>query len=416
MHKKIVPAQLRVGMFITKIDGNWLDHPFWRRSFLVENEEVLKTVRASGVTAVWIDTASGIDVAPDVDPDGPGMAPAGATVTDTTGAAPAAPTAPAAPMLRRAAASEDLPRAMERARALCEAARDQVVTMFEDVRMGRALDPASVRPLVREIADSVTGNATAILSIARLKTHDDYTYMHSAAVCALMVALARELGLSEEESRIAGLGGLLHDLGKAFMPLEILNKPGKLTDEEFSAIKGHPVAGHRYLSTQSQDDPSVLEVVLHHHEKLDGSGYPDGLAGESIPLLARLGAVCDVYDAITSDRPYKSGWDPAQAIRRMHSWSGHFDERVLKAFTKTVGIYPVGSLVRMKSGKLGVVAAPGNESLIRPKVKLFFSMRSKEPIAVELIDLSSPRCPDTIVGPEDPEVWGFTHLTQFWAP
>jgi HD-GYP domain-containing protein (c-di-GMP phosphodiesterase class II) len=137
------------------------------------------------------------------------------------------------------------------------------------------------------------------------------------------------------------MAGLMHDLGKALMPMDVLNKPGKLTDAEFAIIKSHPVEGHRLLLTGQDVDPLVLDVCLHHHEKTDGSGYPKGLKGDEISLFAKMGAVCDVYDAITSNRPYKSGWDPAESLRKMAEWAnGHFDGKVFQAFVKESGYLP----------------------------------------------------------------------------
>jgi HD-GYP domain-containing protein (c-di-GMP phosphodiesterase class II) len=159
-----------------------------------------------------------------------------------------------------------------------------------------------------------------------------------------------------------------------------------------------------------------LDVVLHHHEKIDSTGYPDKLSGNDISLLSRMGAVCDVYDAITSNRPYKSGWDPALSIKRMSSWKGHFDPDLLKAFIKMLGIYPTGSLVKLSSDKLGVVIDQTPDSLLKPVIKVFFSTKPKGPITIEEIDLSAPRCEVRIVSIEDPAQWGFRHLDDLWMP
>jgi len=140
-----------------------------------------------------------------------------------------------------------------------------------------------------------------------------------------MVSLARQLGLSEDLVREAGLAGLLHDVGKMTMPVEVLNKPGSLTDAEFVVMRSHPERGHALLLAAGSIPASALDVCLHHHEKYDGSGYPYRLQGEAISLFARMGAVCDVYDAITSNRPYKKAWNPAESLARMAQWTGHFD-------------------------------------------------------------------------------------------
>jgi HD-GYP domain-containing protein (c-di-GMP phosphodiesterase class II) len=198
--------------------------------------------------------------------------------------------------------------------------------------------------------------------------------------------------------------------------MEVLNKPGKLTDAEFTIMKGHPGQGHQMLLAVGQVDPVALDVCLHHHEKVDGSGYPKGLKDTEISLFAKMGAVCDVYDAITSNRPYKAGWDPAESLRKMAEWAaGHFDHQVFQAFVKSLGIYPIGSLVRLASGRLGVVVEQSSKSLTTPHVKVFYSTKSDLRIPPELIDLSAPTCTDKISGREDPAKWKFPDLDQLWS-
>lgn len=302
---------------------------------------------------------------------------------------------------------------LQRAAAICQRGWEEVASMFLEARLGKAIDPQACLPLVEEVSASVLRNPGALVSLARLKTQDQYTFMHSVAVCALMVALARELGFDAEACRVAGLAGLVHDLGKALMPLEVLNKPGKLTDAEFAVMRTHPERGHELLLEARGAGSAVLDVCLHHHERVDGSGYPHGLAGEAISTLARMGAICDVYDAITSNRPYKAGWDPAESIARMASWKGHFDPELFKAFVKSLGIYPVGSLVRLKSERLAVVVEHNPQALTMPVVKVFFSIRSNMPVSVHRLDLTGSS--DRIVGRESAAQWGFTQITSLWT-
>ncbi len=403
MRKKIDVRQLRQGMFVDGWCGAWMDHPFWRAHFLLDDAATLAEVHASGVAQCWIDTAKGLDV----------QAPA-LRVEAAPAPAPAALPHPDEPVVPapRVALHEELGRTA----ALLAASRGAVMAMFGQARMGRAIDTEFCLPLVEAIAASVARNGGALISLARLKTHDDYTYMHSVAVCALMVALARQLGHGDAATRDAGMAGLLHDLGKARMPLAVLNKPGRLSDAEFSLIKSHPERGHELLQQAGQESALVLDVCLHHHEKIDGSGYPHRLKAGDISLAARMGAVCDVYDAITSNRPYKQGWDPAESIARMAEWrGGHFDEVVFRAFVRSLGIYPTGSLVRLHSGKLAVVVEQHPAALTTPTVKAFYSTRAQMHIPPETIDLARPGCSDGIAGRESNREWKFAHLDELWA-
>ena len=405
MLKKISVKQLTVGMYLKEFCGSWMEHPFWRSSFVITDPKDIDAIRASSIREVWIDSAKGRDVAAD-EPV------CSVAEHEKQVDAELAIAAQLERQLERVSTAAEFARA---ARIVAKS-RQAVTSMFEEARMGRAVDATSAQRLVEEISDSVSRNPGALISLARLKTADDYTYMHSVAVCALMVALARELGMNEAQTRAAGTAGLLHDLGKAVMPLEVLNKPGKLTDAEFAIIRSHPEEGHRILQQAAKPDPVALDVVLHHHEKVDGSGYPKRLRADEISIFAKMGAVCDVYDAITSNRPYKAGWDPAESVRKMAEWSqGHFDARVFQAFVKSIGIYPIGSLVLLSSGRLGVVTEQGAKSLLAPKVKVFFSTKLNARIRPELIDLGSTGCPHRIVGREDPEKWKFPDLNEMWC-
>ena len=387
MLKNIPVRQLRIGMYIHKLGGRWVDHPFLRKSFELTSVKDLQALLGSNAPEVEIDTDRGLDID------------SAAPVKNTP-----APVVVAALKPPVAEPKTSYDQEIKRAKAIQAKAKIAVTSMFNEARMGNAIEVASVAPLVDEINGSLERNVGALLSIVRLKTADDYTYMHSVAVCGLMIALGRVLGLEGEELRQVGLGGLLHDLGKISMPMEVLNKPGKLTDEEFATIKGHPRAGWKILKKSNEVSETPLDICLHHHERVDGNGYPERISGDALTLHARMGAVCDVYDAITSDRPYKAGWAPAESIKRMSEWcKGQFDETVFKAFVKTMGIYPTGSLVKLKSGRLGVVTDQSEGSLLQPRVKVFFSLKSKEPLSVEIIDLK--RSQDDIAGLEDPAPW-----------
>ena len=405
MLKKINVKQLKVGMHLKEFCGSWMEHPFWRNAFVITDPKDIEDILASSIQEVWIDSDKGLDVA---------LGEATVSVAESEAQVEA----------ELSVAAEDqreiapVPASVEftRAAKICAQSKRAVTSMFQEARMGQAVNTASAQKLVEEISDSVSRNPGALISLARLKTADDYTYMHSVAVCALMIALSKQLGLDEKQTRSAGIAGLLHDLGKALMPMDVLNKPGKLTDEEFAIIKTHPEEGYKLLLNSTGADEVALDVVLHHHEKTDGTGYPKRLKDAEISLYAKMGAVCDVYDAITSNRPYKAGWDPAESLRKMAEWAnGHFDPLVFQAFVKSLGIYPIGSLVKLNSGRLGLVIDQAEKSLLTPKIKVFYSTRAMVRIRPEIVDLSRPGCPEKIASREDPAKWNFPDLNELWS-
>lgn len=405
MLKRVSTSDLRQGMYIQAFVGSWMDHPFWRSKFVVDNPRDLQLIQGSRVKEVWIDASKGLDVEV-------GVTSVEELEDEEALVEECRHTTQAERHLEPVSTDVELRRAAQ----ICKSAAKAVAQMFQDARMGRAIDEQVAKEVAEEITNSVIRNAGALISLARLKTADDYSYMHSVAVCALMVALARQLGMPEDEVRAAGLAGLLHDIGKMDVPLDVLNKPGRLTDAEFDVVRRHPSEGHARLLAAGIDDVAALDVCLHHHEKLDGSGYPEGLAGEQISILARMGAVCDVYDAITSNRPYKTGWDPAESIKRMAQWVGsHLDNRVFQAFVRSLGIYPIGSLVMLNSRKLAVVVEQSKASLLKPVVKTVYSTISEQRVVPELIDLSAPGCRHAIEGREDPAKWRIPDLDEIWS-
>ena len=386
MRKKINIRDIRLGMFIDELGGRWLDHPFWKSSFLLDDKDDLKALRDCGIDEVWIDTSKGVDVE-------------AVQVEEST--ALQAVSQESAPEVR-VALEQELVRACD----IQAEAKKAVVSMFQEARMGNALKVGEAATLVDGISGSVMRNPGALLSLARLKTKDDYTYLHSVAVCALMIALGRQRGFEGEDLRSLGMAGLLHDIGKVGIPEEVLNKPGRLTDEEFEIIKQHPVHGWEILKASYDVNEMALDVCRHHHERVDGQGYPDKLSGDALSVFARMGVVCDVYDAITSERCYKDPWEPAVALRKMAEWrEGQFDEAIFQAFVKTVGIYPAGTLVKLHSGRLGVVTDQTDAGLLKPKIKVFFSGKSGIPIPQEIVNLA--RSQDSIESVEDPQRWGF---------
>ncbi|HET6807128.1 MAG TPA: HD-GYP domain-containing protein [Frateuria sp.] len=385
--KKIPATRATLGMYVRRIEGKWLDHPFWRGSFRVADAETLKLLRALREHEIWIDTHKGTDEAP--------PAPPPALPDDSP---PAPPCEPAAP---RTAFGDDV----VRAEAIRDRAKLAARALFEDARLGRALRTENLAGVVDELDQAIARNPSAMLSVVRLKNKDDYTYLHSVAVAALMMALGRRLGFEGAALTELGVAGLLHDIGKVGVPDATLNKPGRLEPLELASVRQHPELGWDILRRESAAGPVALEVCLHHHEKTDGSGYPHRLGGEAISRVARMGAICDVYDAITSDRPYKRGWEPAEAIRRMAEWQeGHFDRQIFHAFVRLIGIYPAGTLVRLASDRIAMVLEQSAGSSLTPTVRLVCSAPDGEPLEPAVVELEHGE--DRIVAIEEPGRWG----------
>jgi len=394
--KRIQRDQLRLGMYIHAFDGSWLSHPFWRPGFRLRRESDLMAVLDSSVETLLIDTSKGSDL----------TLPCQAAVPSASAQRPGeAPTQDE----KTAAAIEVVNRSKEAVRG-----------MFDAARLGQAVESRAVISVVEDIAASIEHNRRALLKVLRLKAKDEYTYLHSVAVCALMVNLARQLELDEQTTAELGTAGLMHDIGKVMIPTAVLNKPGRLTDEEFALAKTHSLEGYRLLSEVEGIPAMALDVVRHHHEKMDGTGYPHGLRGEEISLAARMGAICDVYDAVTSERPYKDAWSPMEAITRMREWSGHFDPQLLFSFMLSIGMFPVGTVVELRQDRLGVVVEGGRRAT-RPKVLAFYSTRKRKFTRTELVIAGDRRSDDAILAEVDPATWGIARervdrLVQQGAP
>jgi len=284
-----------------------------------------------------------------------------------------------------------------------------VRTVMRDARLGKAIELDQVQPVVQNITESILRNPGALTGLLRIKNKDDYTFLHSVSVCALLVAFCRSRGIDAGATREAGLGGLLHDTGKALVPDAILNKPGPLTEEEFAVMRRHPKDGYDILRLSPGVGPIPLDITLHHHERRDGSGYPERQGGEAISELAQMAAIVDVYDALTADRCYHRGIPAAEALRKIYEWSKfHFNPQYAQEFMRCVGIYPVGTMVMLESGRLGVVVEPHETNLLAPKVNVFFNARKNVYIKPETIDLARGLGfggADKIVGHESPEKW-----------
>jgi HD-GYP domain-containing protein (c-di-GMP phosphodiesterase class II) len=363
-------------MYIHDLDCSWMEHPFLRHRFLVTDMDEVAKVHAAGIRRVVIDCGRGLDV-----DDAPTLEEADAQ-TELELAELAARPLPAPP-------HTTLGDELQRAASIQRQAAGLVRSVMQDARLGKAIELEAVSPVVESITASILRNQGALLSLMRIKTKDDYTFLHSVSVCTLLVAFCRSRKMDDAMIYQAGLGGLLHDTGKALVPDHILNKAGRLTEAEFAVVKRHPRDGYDILRQTPGIGPIPLDITLHHHERRDGSGYPDGQDEHSISELAQMAAIVDVYDAITADRVYHKGIAPVDALRKIYEWSKfHFNPQLAQEFMRCVGIYPVGTLVLLESGRLGVVVEPHETSLLTPKVNVFFHTGSQTYIRPQTVDLS----------------------------
>ncbi|WP_165899699.1 HD-GYP domain-containing protein [Sphingomonas sp. PP-CE-1G-424] len=366
-----------MGMFVRGFEGKWLSHPFWKNHFLISSEEKLARVR-TGQIAVIIDTSRGLDVAV---PQGESAATKQMATKGRFGRA-------------------DTTRAAE----LAQRCTGVVKTLFDDCRLGRTIDTAAILLMVDEISGELVHNMPAFLAVTRLKAKDEATYTHSVAVCALMISLAREMGVPPYEVRELGMAGLLHDIGKAIVSDDILHKPTPLTREEWAQIKRHPTFGYEMLSRTPGLPPVALDVCLHHHERLDGTGYPSSLIEADISRAVRMASVCDVYDAMTSIRSYKKGMSPLEAITAMDAVDGHFDRTILFRFMRNIGVYPAGKLVRLGGNRLAITLPPHPNGL-GCVFRAFYSTTDTRFTRYEDIILAEHVSCDDAVAAEDPITW-----------
>jgi len=398
MIKKIQVQQLRVGMHVSDFNAGWLDHPFVLNSMKIDSDEQVEKVLASGVKELFINTARGLDV-----DDAPTRSEAAAqTERQLESIAAGGKT-------RIAERQVSLAEEMARAKNTFTEATKIIRGVMDDVRLGRQIEVEASKAVVEKITSSVMRNGNAMQSMRRLQSHDDYTFLHSVSVCTMLTTFSKAVGLDLATTHDVALGALLHDIGKMRVNLSLLNKPAKLSDDEFRHMKSHVVLGSDLLRQMSGVPKISFEPLEMHHERFDGSGYPNGLKGTEISQAGRMSAIVDVYDAITSDRCYHSPIGPADGIRKLFEWSKfHFDPELVQIFVKSVGIYPVGTLVRLESGRLGVVIEQRESNLLTPVVRVVFDARRDYYIAPEDVDLSKAMGAggaDKIVGHESASKW-----------
>lgn len=374
MIKRIATSELRIGMFIHDLDCGWMEHPFLKNKFKVDNGQIVQKIASAGIRHVYIDTAQGKDLesAPTLQEVNQGLQQQlEEAVEDVTADQPVS-------------VAEE----RDRAQRLFREATSVIRNLMEDTRVGKQVEIASMDPLAEKMVQSAFRNHHALTGISRIKTKDEYTFMHCVSVAGLMISFAQEQGLAEETIHQVAIGGLIHDIGKTLVPQEVLNKPGRLEPEEFEIMKTHVTHSRDILQETTNVSDVAMDVSVLHHERMDGTGYPLGLNGKEISLIGRMSAIVDVYDALTSVRVYKDAWEPTLALKKLMEWSpAHFDQGLVQHFIKCLGIYPVGSLVQLDSGLVGIVMELG-EDMLRPQLKIIYNAKKKRYEKIRDMDLT----------------------------
>ncbi len=404
MIRKIAVDALLPGMYVVDLHKHWLEHFIWRQRFKVRDEAHIRKLVEEGIVEVSIDTEKGIDLPPPPTP----MARINEVERRFQSVAEHKKTQP-----RMVSLGEERRRA---GRLILEAG-NSVSELMLAARGGRNVDAARLEPVVSKMIESVVRNPDALVPLARLKQMDAYATEHAVATAALIIALGRQQEISQPELEKMALGTMLKDIGQAALDARLITKPGMLSQAEYSVVQSHVEEGLAVLEATSRLSETSVAVVLEHHERYNGCGYPYRMAGDEISVAGRMAAIVDAYDAMTSDRPYRPAISPSLALRQLYDQGGtQFDPGLVAAFVRTVGIYPVGTLVMLESGHLAVVEAVHHDNLLSPVVRVIYHAARRQYVAPVEVDLARKMGNHygQIVRVEDYARWGLS--PQRWQP
>lgn len=387
-------------MYIDDLDANWLDHNFITKRFAVNNQKVLQKLLKSGIKHLYIDTKKGKDVA---------EAPTREVVEQRVEEEVRHVAEAEKPIENQVSVAEEL----STARGIVKEASGLMQNLMDGLRFGKPVEVAAIEDTAGEMVESAFRNKDALISLSRIKDKDHYTYMHSVSVAGLMITFGRSMGFSKEKIHEIAMGGLLHDLGKMKTPDRILNKPGKLTDDEFDVMRSHVIFSRELLEEQTGISQNALDVAAQHHERMDGTGYPLGLKGDEISEVGQMSTIVDVYDALTSVRVYKNAWEPNTVLKKLMEWSSsHFNPTLVHMFIRCLGVYPIGAMVELNSGKVGIVIEQNEVNLLKPKLKIVFDSKRNDYISAHEFDLETSN--DFILSAIDPKKYQINPSTFYY--
>ena len=387
MKKTIPVSKARIGMYVDSVGRNWMKHDFLRNSFKLD-DKAMKKLRASQLKEIVIDTDKGLDVEGEK-PDEKQV-----TKEPLKSASEKNQTRPLFP--------ETTGADIQQAKKAYSMAADTVRDLMNDARSGKELKPENAEGAAEQLIKSIDRSPHTLNAVTRIKSRDEYTFQHSVGVSALLAGFARETFTAAEVEEIA-IGGIVHDIGKIHVPDNILNKPDKLTDEEFVIMKKHVTYSREILEENNNFTSMQTDISLMHHERPDGKGYPLGLKGNEISEIGYMGAVIDVYDALSTRRVYKEAWEPSQALKSMLKWGpGQFNQDVLMRFIKYLGVYPVGTWVSLRSNQIGFVLSQ-NEDRLKPVVQVRLSLKDR---SLKNRDIDLSKTDDEITAVVSPQAFG----------
>ena len=397
MIKKISTKDLRKGMYIHDLNCSWLNHPFYGSSMKVKDDETIEKILKYGIREVFIDTAKGLDVIE--------MSLKQEIKKQTHEEL----TKIAEKKLERnlkISVNEE----MVQARKIKTETVKTLKNVMNNAKLGIPIEKEKVEHEVDEITDSIFRNQDALMGLGRLRSINEYTYCHSMSVCILMVSFTKHLGFEESLIKDIGIGALLHDVGTSRIPAEILNKKSTLSDKEYESIKKHVQYGKEIMEQTTGISDISIVTAYEHHERMDGSGYPNGLKGDDISILGQAMGIADVYDAITTKRSYRGKIHPTEALRMIYSWGGtRFNSSLVQEFIRCIGIYPVGTLVGLESGLLGVIVNHGEPDMLKPVVRAVYNTKTNRyismPYDIDLSEEGGKGSGDRIINYESPEEW-----------
>lgn len=355
LQMKIATHQVAKGMYVSNLDRPWTETPFPFQGFLVEKESELRGLQKH-CAHVFIDVEKGLSPAS----------------SDLGKAAPLAADIPPAPLPKPAVRYENetsVEDELQIATEVRDAVSEKVVEFMDDIRSGKAPNLSSIKTAIGQMEQSILRNPDAFMWLRQLRKKDSYSYTHCIDCSALAVAFGRQLGLPQEQIRDLTIGALLFDIGKTKVPEKLLTKPAKLSEEEFSTVKMHVEFSLGIVDSDAGISPQTRAMIASHHERFDGTGYPKRLKGGEIPLLGRIAAIVDFYDAVTSDRPYSPAMSPHDAIKYLYKFRNtHYQDELIEQFIQTIGAYPVGTLVQLSSGEVAIVIGQNQIRRLLPKI------------------------------------------------